>query len=272
MSGNTASRWRLGTHMLRSASELGYDPSTLTLVRVFTSMSGANAGKAAKSKIFMEADKRFQQLVSRGADPDALTLQGLILAKSGVKDRNRRALEVFERAGKAWEAKKTAAGASRHADAAAPTQDGSGGGEEGSDPEEVSLPTPREPRWEWEISCVLGQAGILQRQGRASEALALYRVAALELDNPVGFWNLSQLMGGPRDSPERRTYLLKAAISGVTDACRELGELERMAAGREGLPRQKREEHEKMSQEWFRLADGDELKSIQDEAMSDSND
>lgn len=273
MSGNTASRWRLGTHMLRSASELGYAPSTLTLVRVFTSMTGANAGRAARSKIFIEAERRFQQIVTKGADPDALTLQGLIIAKSGGRDRDGRALEAFERAEKAWEAK-AAAGASKKkpADAAAPPQDrGGGGGGEDPGPDEVSLPAPREPRWEWEISCVLGQAGILQRHGRAAEALALYRVAALELDNPVGFWNLSRLMGGPRDAPERRTYLLKAAISGVADACRELGELEGMAAGREGLPRREREEHEKMSQEWFRLADGHELKSIQDEAMSDGN-
>ncbi|ROW12459.1 hypothetical protein VMCG_00480 [Cytospora schulzeri] len=269
MSGNTPSRWRLGTHMLRSASELGYAPSTLTLMRVFTSMSGGNAAKAAKSKIFLEADKRFQQLVNRGTDPDALTLQGLILAKSGGKDRNRRALDVFERAGKAWEAR-TNAEASKSADMAPPSHDG--GGEKGPNPDEVTLPPPREPRWEWEISCVLGQASILQRQDRAAEALALYRVAALELDNPVGFWNLAQLMGGPRDAPERRTYLLKAAISGVTEACRELGGLEKMAAGKEGLSKDKREEHEKMSQEWFRLADGDELKSIQDEAMSDSED
>lgn len=274
MSGNTAPRWRLGTHMLRSASELGYDPSTLTLMRVFTSMSGENARKAAKSKIFIEADRRFQQLVNEGVDPDALTLQGLILVNSASKDRNRRALEAFEKAGKAWEAKANAA-ASRSAGAAAPAPGGGsadhGGpaGGEGRGPDEVRLPAPREPRWEWEISCVLGQAGILQRHGRGGEALALYRVAALELDNPAGFWNLARLMGGPRGSPERRTYLLKAAISGVADACRELGELERLAAGGEGLPRGRREEHEKMSREWFRLADGDELKTIQDEAMAD---
>ncbi|KUI64731.1 hypothetical protein VM1G_00245 [Cytospora mali] len=282
MSANTAPRWRLGTHMLRSASELGYAPSTLTLVRVFTSMSGDMAAKAAKSKIYMEADKRFQQLLNKGADPDALTLQGLILAKSGGKDRSMRALEAFERAEKAWEVRAGAEG-SKPADSgeissssSSPPHDTSGGnpngvsgGAEGPDAEEVSLPPPREPRWEWEVSSVLGRAGILQKQGRAGEAVALYRVAALELDSPAGFWNLAQLAGGPRDSPERRTYLLKAATSGVTDACRELGALEKMVAGREGLSKEKREEREKMSREWFRLADGEELKSIQDEAMDD---
>ncbi|KUI59561.1 hypothetical protein VP1G_06785 [Cytospora mali] len=286
MSANTAPRWRLGTHMLRSASELGYTPSTLTLVRIFTSMSGDMAAKAAKSKIYIEADKRFQQLLNKGTDPDALTLQGLILAKSGGKDRSRRALEAFERAEKAWEVRAGAEGSkpadsgetsSSSSSSSSSSQDTSGGtpnsvsarAEGPGAEEEVSLPPPREPRWEWEISSVLGRAGILQKQGRADEAVALYRLAALELDNPTGFWNLAQLVEGPRDSPERRTYLLKAATSGITAACRELGALEKMVAEREGLSREKREEREKMSREWFRLADGEELKSIQDEAMDD---
>ncbi|ROW14926.1 hypothetical protein VPNG_03310 [Cytospora leucostoma] len=288
MSSNQAPRWRLGTHMLRSASELGYGPSTLTLMRVFTSMSGDAAAKASKSRIFTEADRRFQQIVSRGADPDALTLQGIILAKSGAKDRARRALESFEKAERAWEA--SAAVSTSSSSSSSSSQDGSSGSgtkkpdpntpeDEGAssfDPQQIRLPPPREPRWEWETSCVLGRAGILERQGRPGEAAALYRVAALELDNPTGFWKLAQLAraagdgdGGRRDTPERRTYLLKAAISGVAEACRELGELEAIVAagGRGGLSAREREEREKMSREWFRLADGEELKSIQDEAV-----
>lgn len=276
MSGNSAPRWRLGTHMLRSASELGYAPSTLTLVRVLTSMSPAMAAKAARSKIFVEAEGRFQQLLRRGTDPDALTLQGLILARSGGKERNRRALEAFARAGEAWEASRADAEGTKTPEGTSTTTttSSSGGGEEVSDadPQVVSLPPPREPRWEWEISSVLGRAGILEGQGRAGEAAALYRVAALELDSPAGFWNLARLDGGPRDSPERRTYLLKAAISGVTEACRELGALEGMAAARGDLSAAERGEHEKMSREWLRLADGEELKSIQDEAVSDEVD
>lgn len=265
--------------MLRSASELGHGPSTLTLMRLFATMAGQKKenGKIAGYRIFTDVEARFRQLVDAGEDPDALTLQGLILANSGAKDRNRRALEAFERAEKAWEARAAnARGASKGADvaaAAAPppphsSSSNGGAGEASGLVDEVTLPEPREPRWEWEVSCVLGRAGILRAHDRPGEALALYRVAALELDNPTGFWSLAQLMGGPPGSPERRTYLLKAATSGVTDACRELGGLERAAAAA-AVSRAEREHHENMSQEWFRLADGDELKSIQDEAMSD---
>lgn len=259
ISDNSASRWKLGTHMLRSASELGYNPSTLTLVRIFTSMPPAMQKKAASSKMFTDANYHFQKLVQKGTDPNALTLEGTNLAKKGTQAHDRQALDSFRKAEKAWEAK---------AEPTAPSQANNGPSlnvQEGADPDYVSLPEPREPRWDWEITWALEQAKILQKQKRTKEAMDMYRVAALELDNPLGFWNLSRLMDGPKDSPERRTYLLKAAISGVQEACREMGELEKMTAGREGLADKDRADREMMSQEWFRLADGEDLKSIQDE-------
>ncbi|KKY39274.1 putative nol1 nop2 sun family protein [Diaporthe ampelina] len=245
--------------MLRSASELGYDPSTLTLVRIFSSIPAAMQTKVTASKMFTDADARFQKILRKATDPDALTLQGMILAKQGPQSHDRLALDSFRRAEKAWEA-----------EAQSSTPSPASGRrsfsiEEGADPDYVGLPEPREPRWEWEVTWALEQARILQKQKRTEEARDLYRVAALELDNPQGFWNLSCLMDGPRDSPERRTYLLKAAISGVQEACRELGVLEKMAAEREGLADKDRASREMMSQEWFRLADGEDLKSIQHE-------
>lgn len=244
--------------MLRSASELGYDPSTLTLVRIFSSVPEAMQKKAAASKMSKDADARFQRLLKKGTDPDALTLQGMILAKQGTQSHDRLALDAFRKAERAWEAK-------ARSGAPSPASSRSFHITEGTDPDYVSLPVPREPRWEWEVTWVLEQARILQKQNRTEEARNLYRVAALELDNPQGFWNLSSLLDGPRDSPERRTYLLKAAISGVQEACRELGVLEKMAAGREGLSEKDRADRMMMSQEWFRLADGEDLKSVQDE-------
>lgn len=245
--------------MLRSASELGYDPSTLTLIRIFSSVPAAMQKKAAASKMFIDADARFQRLLKKGTDPDALTLQGMILAKQGNQSHERLALDSFRKAEKAWEAKAQSSATPR----ASSSQSFSV--EKAADPDYVSLPEPREPRWEWEVTWALGQAKILQKQKRTEEARDLYHVAALELDNPQGFWNLSCLMDGPRDSPERRTYLLKAAISGVQEACRELGVLEKMAAEREGLAEKDKANREMMSQEWFRLADGEDLKSIQNE-------
>lgn len=243
--------------MLRSASELGYDPSTLTLVRIFSSVPAAMQKKATASKMFIDADARFQRLLKKGTDPDALTLQGMILANQGTQSHDRLAVDSFRKAERAWEAKDKSG--------TPPQASGSRSFslEQGADPDYVSLPEPRQARWEWEVTWALEQAKILQKQNRTKEARDLYRVAALELDNPQGFWNLSCLMEGPQDSPERRTYLLKAAISGVQEACREMGVLEKMAAEREGLADKDRADRELMSLEWFRLADGEDLKSIQ---------
>ncbi|KAG8156677.1 hypothetical protein KVR01_013468 [Diaporthe batatas] len=255
----SASRWKLGTHMLRSASELGYNPSTLTLTRILTSMPPAMQKKAAASKMFIDANSRFQKLLQNDTDPNALTLQGRTFAKKGTQAHDRQALDSFRRAEKAWEAKAKSSAPSQASER--PSFDI----KKGSDPDYVSLPEPREPRWEWEVTWALEQARILEKQKRTDEARDMYRVAALELDNPQGFWNLSRLMEGPRDSPERRTYLLKAAITGEQEACREMGVLEKMAAERQDLADRDRADRELLSREWFRLADGEDLESIKDD-------
>ncbi|KAL1880624.1 hypothetical protein Daus18300_001235 [Diaporthe australafricana] len=231
--------------------------------------------KAASSKMFVDADARFQKLLRQGTDPNVLTLQGNILAKAGVESKDKQALDMFRRAEEAWTVKNpmssrqgdhaTQAGASSHTSGSR-----SFNLKEGTDPEYVTLPEPRERRWDWEVTWALDQAKILQRQNRTKEARDFYRIAALELDNPHGFWNLSCLVDAPQDSPERRTYLLKAAISGVQEACRELGLLEKTAAEDETLPQKVRADREKMSQEWFRLADGEDLKLVQNEAEEEA--
>lgn len=263
--------------MLRSASELGYSPSTLTLVRIFRSMPPATfKQRAAHTKLFLSADARFKEILQRGTDPDALTLQGIIDAKHGGTEK---ALAMFRRATRAWEKanpgshgvdgqteSKSPAPERRASTAGRPgvtdeSNDRHGLGEATPD-EEFTLPPPREPRWEWEVSCVLGQANALRDLGKRREAEELYRVAALELDNPRAFLELSKLMEGPRDSPRRRTYLLKAAISGEVEACREMAKLENLAATKKSLSEKERAEHKLMSMEWMRLADGEEMATV----------
>lgn len=252
--------------MLRSASELGYTPSTVTLVRVFRTLPAENFERAAQSKLYTAANERFRDLVKEAADPDVLTLQGITFAKLG---NGKRAMDMFERATKAWET----AGHQASADSLGPGAKGAdapaavspqvtkgvrdnNGARHTAEAGDYVLPEPREPRWAWELSCLLGQADILRSQGDARGAERLYRVAALELDNPRAFLELARLMEGPRDSPERRTYLLKAAVSGEPEACRELGKLETMAAAQNDLSDKERAELHMISKEWLRLADG----------------
>lgn len=237
------------------------------------------ASRVAGSRHFMDADARFQALVSGGADPDALTLQGVILAGDG---HSRRAMQMFRRAEDAWEKKKAQeAGAAADATRAASAVGGEGTvprktqatvpATARKDDDDYVLPPPRPPRWEWEVSCVLFQADILRAQGATSEAERLYRVAALELDNPRAFLQLAELLrGGARDGPERRAFVLKAAISGERDACREMGELERAAAARPGLSTRERAERGRVSREWFRLANGEGLEAAISDLVAES--
>ncbi|KAF3769872.1 hypothetical protein M406DRAFT_284346 [Cryphonectria parasitica EP155] len=261
LTANTATRWRLGTHMLRSASEQGYSPSTLTLVRTFRSMPDRIfQERAAGTRLFQSADARFRELLRQGTDPDALTLQGIIEASHG--DDLKRALAMFRRATEAyWKAHPPSRPPATPSPP--PPHDSSKGLVK-----QFTLPAPREPLWEWEVSCVLGQADILRRQGEKRAAEELYRVAALELDNPRAFLELARLMSGPRDSPERRAYLLKAAISGEVEACREMGKLERLAAEDKALPERERADHVLMSKEWFRLGEGDYLAAVKAEDLA----
>ncbi|KAJ4391616.1 hypothetical protein N0V93_005235 [Gnomoniopsis smithogilvyi] len=275
LSGNTTTGWRLGTHMLRSASELGYTPSTLSLVRVFRSVPPHMFDRAANTVMYREANARFQEIVKAGTDPDALTLQGIIHAKSVEKGSRLKALAAFSQATTAWQTRQRENGSvtkeiaavvpGKGTQASAATSDcvtNSDAVDAAAD-RRFTLPPPRQPRWEWEVSCILGQANILvQSRETTEEALKLFKVAALELDNPVGFLMLAKLMDGPRDSPERRVYLLKAAVSGDTEACQELGELEALAAARNDLSQKQRTEHKMLSKEWLRLADGEDLSAF----------
>lgn len=274
LSGNNVARWRLGTHMLRSASELGYVPSTLSLVRIFHSMAPHMFDRAVNSIMYREANARFQQILRAGTDPDALTLQGIIYAKSVEKGSDVKALAAFDQATRAWQKRQREKGMvdeeteavvpGKGIQAAVATSNSVSNNDAVEAPagRHVTLPPPRKPRWDWEVSCVLEQAHILVRtQDTPAEALKLFRVAALELDNPFGFLMLAKLMGGPRNSPERRVYLLKAAISGVPEACREIGELEALDAARQDLSQQERAEHHMLSKEWLRLAEGEDMSS-----------
>lgn len=201
-------------------------------------------------------------IVQSNRNPDALTLQGMMYVKEGNQTK---AWDAFQRATAAWE-KANAAHESENADDGKDSQDASAG----DDTSEFILPAPREPRWEWEVSCVLGQADILYGLGKVNEATSLYRVAALELDNPRAFMTLARLLEGPPDSSERRTYLLKAAISGDEEACRQLSDLEKTAATRPGISKKMKQEHDLLSQEWLRLAEGGMLSAINEADVGDA--
>lgn len=211
----------------------------------------SNYEQLLQSTTFRSADARYRSLLRSGRDPNAFSLQGIIFSEEGAHDR---ALSSFQQARKAWASSQ---GKPERSVAASPVPKveilASG---------QVVLPEPREPRWEWEASCVLGEADILKARGKLDLAAELYRVAALELDHPTGFVELAGLTAGPPDGPERRTYLLKAAVSGHPDACRELGHVEAMRAYEKGITEREKEYRLLLSDEWVRLANGEDLETV----------
>jgi TPR repeat protein len=66
--------------------------------------------------------------------------------------------------------------------------------------------------------------GQILKKTNLKEAEAAFRKAALELDNPSAYFNLSQLE--EEGSVQQKVYLLKAASSGISEAAHSLGSLE----------------------------------------------
>ena len=244
--GDVSDRWRLGMHMLHSASELGYAPSTLNLARLGWTVAGKNKKAITSSLLFQKADARFKKLVQMRQDPNALTLQGLIYESKRQNDLALTAFSTAERVG-------ARVAQSRPQQTQISSQDEKKTTEsQGEEDNEPMAPTVRPKRWDWEPSYFLGQGRIYLKQGRRRAAENSFRSAALELDNAEGYLALAQLL--PKDSPQREEYLTKAAISGVTEACGLLAEIEREKAAQPDIDREQVQVHDRLAREWSNLA------------------
>ncbi|KAK4239866.1 hypothetical protein C8A03DRAFT_32061 [Achaetomium macrosporum] len=184
----------MGLYMLMTASGFGYTPATLSLIRLLLNASDEVYPRLKAE--FGDAAARFIQLLRTERSPDVLTLRGLWLLRDGHGDAY--ALSYFDEA-------LAAARDIRDDDA---------------DRRYTAQQGPREPRWAYEGSCHLKRGLILAKQGRTDEAIASFKVAALELDLADGYAELAKLL--PRDTRERETYLLRAAQGGNFEACRLL--------------------------------------------------
>jgi hypothetical protein len=179
--------------MLLAASRLGYTPSTLTLVSILSRSVGR---KRLANSSFKDALTRFDRVLRTEKNPDAFTLQGLLCLQEGQSATT--ALRYFDMA----------------IDAARslPPSGAYGGPEPGPRKE----PTARKPRWSFERDCYQKRGEILLQKNRKAEALASFRIAALELNHADGYAELGKL--SPPDQP-RATYTMKAAQGGNFDAC-----------------------------------------------------
>ena len=211
--------------MLLTASNLGYVPSTLTTMGI-----GAQSNRLpnfSKSPAWRVFDTHFKRLLRTENNPDVFTLQGLLLQHQGQADSY--VMSFFDKAIQA-------AGSTPLSTADQPT------------PVKQDTPAVRKPRWTYEKLCHLGRGRLLLKSSRTEEALAAFKIAALELDHPDGYVELVKLL--PQDAPERETYLLMAAQANNFEACRLLALHMADRAADPALPRDERVRASKMAHEW----------------------
>ena len=109
---------------------------------------------------------------------------------------------------------------------------------------ETQLPLPGEGV----ASALVHQGLILQQRGNTSGAEAAFRQAALEHDDPTGYFRLALLQR--LNSSTQETYLLKAASSGITLAATSLGQIH---LGRARTEPADKATHVKLAKEWLYL-------------------
>ncbi|KFZ17731.1 hypothetical protein V502_04422 [Pseudogymnoascus sp. VKM F-4520 (FW-2644)] len=112
--------------------------------------------------------------------------------------------------------------------------------------------TPRDGSVDAEIGNALVQQGNLcYRDGKKEEARMNFKKAALEFDNPEGYYKLAFIM--PDQDPLKETYLLKAAASGIREAVVEVAALYSRTADLNASSEEGRQAR-LLADEWQKLA------------------
>ncbi len=229
--------------MLITASSLGYTPATILVMSLLAHTPSDDFRKARPT--FRDTEARFTRVLQTEQNPDAFTVQGLILQKAGRPDAE--ALKYFDKA---------IAAAAAEAEAE-PTQAGT------TTPAATAV---RSPRWAHEGLCHQQRGLILLRQNRPADALSSFEIVALELDLADGHVELAKLL--PADVPQRETSLLKAAQAGSFEAAGLYAVLlaDKAAAADSGLAKSERDVLARMAWEWTQV-DPDAAKRAEFEAQ-----
>ncbi|KAK3333151.1 hypothetical protein B0T19DRAFT_118132 [Cercophora scortea] len=248
--------WRLGLHMLGTASDLDYAPSTLTFMRLMTKAVEDKSSRMRETKMYRSAESRFNGLVKGTKHPDAITLQGLRLRRQGDDSAAlvhfNKAVEVGAKSGSKYAPEQKRARAIAAAEDPVKLLGKATAGIAASDDDTTK---ERPPRWNWEATCHVERGRILLKQGNQEAAKAAFRIAALELDVADGHLELGKIL--PSDSQEREHHLQKAAQSLNREACLLLADAEKQRALAAGLAAPQRKQHQKLADEWLLLAGND---------------
>lgn len=210
MSGPPGPAYSIAWHMYYTLVLLDYGPSVLTTVRL------ALSRKMLGQPQFRVAETKFAALARRRADPNACTLQGLIIASRLTPEADEEALGWFRAAASL------------------------GGEEPGA--------------WDWQLTCALEMGKAYQRLGNLDRAREIWKYCAKDLDSAEGCWLYCTLLD--KSDPERYDWVCKAAISGVVDAAEEMARLEGQAAQAtaEGASEWDKKVAVVIQQEWEKIA------------------
>ncbi|KAK4165364.1 hypothetical protein QBC43DRAFT_315805 [Cladorrhinum sp. PSN259] len=219
--------WLLGLHMMATASSLSYQPSTMSLMRLFLYMGRPDKMlNQSILKLISSVEAQFKQLARTEKSPDILTLQGLLAQREGKDDA---ALKFFN---EAIDLGQQNAGnppqhdirtmldvISRHV----------------SNDTKCENHLIRQPRWTFEGVCWQRRGVILLKKGLKDEACRSFLINAAELDLPSGFAELGKLCTNDSGFFEkilvmekqamlltRQFWLTKAAQAGDREAGRLL--------------------------------------------------
>jgi hypothetical protein len=218
--------------VLNTAALLDYTPSILEMANIYSRLSENRGGlkRAAVHPVFSTSLNKFDALVSAGQNPDALALKAQMLSAQGQG----------EEAGK-WHLKARRLGMKLYPGAYATPPTG-------------PVRQPRWPRWLNEAECHVQAGRALLGIRKVEEARSAFAFAAFELDDAVGLAEYAKLL--PSDAPEKRDFLMRAAVSGAPQAPAELGKIEMWLAARERLTEGERSWHRLVGREWVAVGNG----------------
>ncbi|KAH9903681.1 hypothetical protein F4778DRAFT_94666 [Xylariomycetidae sp. FL2044] len=277
--------YHLGTHIVLTLVLLGYEPSVLSLAYL------ALRRNKLKQPNFAPAVEALEKIASRHLGPskegkgagskasrdgvatlsgqenlDACTLMGMIYASANDPANDARASEWFRLA--------HALGTTTTTVTTSPPSPTDGKGVEAVAAAAAATTTTRgtielrkdidvESCWQWRAKNALGWGMVLRRQGHEQAARRILEFGAKKLDNAEACFHYAKLLGEVQDDhPDYLEYMQKAAVSGIQEACAELGKLalRRAAEGGGGMSEKERKENEIVAAEWLALAKADSLR------------
>ncbi|KAI1431419.1 hypothetical protein GGR50DRAFT_80281 [Xylaria sp. CBS 124048] len=257
--------WQLARHIHHTLADMDHVPSILVLMQMDLQKPFTRYPKfESVIERFEHLLRRIENSKSRGKDSgnidfaaDALTLAGLFAASEKTHEGDSKALRWFRRAFEIGSAAESSAKTTSPPTDEGPNRNGPND-TQGGISQSLELPEDAyfDPNWQWKVSFALNVGMIHMKRGNLELARQMFRMAAYDLDNRMGYYKLAELLEktGQADNKEYTEALEKAAVSGSQEAARKLAAVERDRAAVAGLGNWERRKSEVLAEEWMAIA------------------